>query len=468
MPCSACGLSKRHLFDQAALDGGYDVVATGHNLDDEAAVLFGNVLRWQTDYLGRQLPGAARPGHGFPRKVKPLVRLGEREMAAYCVVRGIDYIVEECPMAAGNQHLGYKEALNAVEATLARAPSTPSTSGSSPGPPTHFRPEAEAEQADAAAVHRRAGRRPPARCAPSAGWSSGPAVTADADGPGPVELPPHAPAPSVRVHERAALEAGERVLLIDSKQRRYLVTLADGGEFHSHAGLRAPRRPHRPARGHRRARRPAAPRYRVLRPTLADFVLKMPRGAQVIYPKDLGPILMLADIFPGARVLESGVGSGALSMTMLRAGADVTGYELREDFANRARANVAAFLGAEAPRRATDVEVRDCYDGIDETDLDRIVLDLPEPWRVVQARRDGAAPRRDPGGLHAEHHPGRPAPRGARRAATSPWPRRSRCCTAPGTSRARRCGPTTAWWPTPASSPTPACSGADGAAVEPP
>jgi tRNA-5-methyluridine54 2-sulfurtransferase len=116
VPCSACGLSKRHLFDDAARRGGYDVVATGHNLDDEAAVLFGNVLRWQTDYLGRQLPVLpARPG--LPRKVKPLVRLGEREMAAYCVLRGIDYIVEECPMAAGNRHLGYKEALNAIEAT---------------------------------------------------------------------------------------------------------------------------------------------------------------------------------------------------------------------------------------------------------------------------------------------------------------------------------------------------------------
>ena len=95
------------------------MVATGHNLDDEAAVLFGNVLRWDTDYLGRQQPVLPGP-HGFPRKVKPLVRLGEREMAAYCVVRGIDYIVEECPMAAGNRHLGYKEALNAIEATLAR------------------------------------------------------------------------------------------------------------------------------------------------------------------------------------------------------------------------------------------------------------------------------------------------------------------------------------------------------------
>ncbi|CAN5784655.1 ATP-binding protein [soil metagenome] len=116
VPCSACGLSKRHLFDKAALDGGYAAVATGHNLDDEAAVLFGNTLRWQTEYLARQLPVlAARPG--FPRKIKPLVRLGEREMAAYCVLRGIDYIVEECPMAVGNKHIGYKEALNEIEAT---------------------------------------------------------------------------------------------------------------------------------------------------------------------------------------------------------------------------------------------------------------------------------------------------------------------------------------------------------------
>jgi uncharacterized protein (TIGR00269 family) len=113
-PCSACGLSKRHLFNQAALDGGYDVVATGHNLDDEAAVLFGNVLRWNVEYLGRQLP-VLPGGRGFVRKVKPLVRLGERELAAYCVIRGIDYIVEECPMAEGNRHLGYKAALNAVE-----------------------------------------------------------------------------------------------------------------------------------------------------------------------------------------------------------------------------------------------------------------------------------------------------------------------------------------------------------------
>jgi tRNA-5-methyluridine54 2-sulfurtransferase len=123
VPCSSCGLSKRHLIDKAALDGDYDVVATGHNLDDEAAVLFGNVLHWHTEYLGRQQPTLVErvaPSHGgrrvFPRKVKPLVRLAERETAAYCVLRGIDYIVEECPMAEGNRHLRYKEALDAVEA----------------------------------------------------------------------------------------------------------------------------------------------------------------------------------------------------------------------------------------------------------------------------------------------------------------------------------------------------------------
>jgi len=113
-PCSACGLSKRHLFNRVALEHGYDVVATGHNLDDEAAVLLGNVLRWETEYLGRQEP-VLPATEGFARKVKPLVRLGEREIAAYCVLQGIDYIVDECPMAVGNRHLGYKEILDTLE-----------------------------------------------------------------------------------------------------------------------------------------------------------------------------------------------------------------------------------------------------------------------------------------------------------------------------------------------------------------
>ncbi len=115
-PCSACGLSKRHIFDSVALENGYDVLVTGHNLDDEAAVLFGNVIRWETEYLGRQSP-VLPAADGFPKKVKPLIRLAERELAAYCVLAGIDYIVDECPMAVGNRHLGYKELLNSLEAT---------------------------------------------------------------------------------------------------------------------------------------------------------------------------------------------------------------------------------------------------------------------------------------------------------------------------------------------------------------
>ncbi len=113
-PCSACGLSKRHVFNEAALRDGYDVLATGHNLDDEAAVLFGNVLRWETEYLGRQHP-VLPAAPGFVRKVKPLIRLSERELAAYCVLNDIDYIVEECPMAVGNRHLGYKHVLDEIE-----------------------------------------------------------------------------------------------------------------------------------------------------------------------------------------------------------------------------------------------------------------------------------------------------------------------------------------------------------------
>jgi tRNA (adenine57-N1/adenine58-N1)-methyltransferase len=181
---------------------------------------------------------------------------------------------------------------------------------------------------------------------------------------------------------RGPFVAGERVLLLDSKRRRHLVILAEGGEFHSHAGVLR----HEDLIGADEGvtvRTSMGARLVALRPTLADYVLEMPRGAQVIYPKDLGPILVLADIFPGARVLESGVGSGALTMTLLRAvgpGGHVLGYEIRDDFAARARRNVEAFLGSAVP---LDVEVRDVYEGIDATGLDRVVLDLPEPWRVV-------------------------------------------------------------------------------------
>lgn len=175
---------------------------------------------------------------------------------------------------------------------------------------------------------------------------------------------------------------GDRALLVDSKRRRYVFELTENGEFHSHAGFVA----HASIIGKPegiRVESTRGARYIVLRPTLEDFVIEMPRGAQVIYPKDLAPICMLADIGPGVRVLESGVGSGALSMTMLRYGADVTGYEIREDFARRARSNVTSFLG-EAIGARYRVEIRDCYEGIESSDYDRVVLDLPEPWRVVR------------------------------------------------------------------------------------
>lgn len=113
--CSPCGLAKRYIFNREALEGGYDVVATGHNLDDEAAVLLGNLLHWNTDYLGRQFPVLEAHEDGLVRKVKPLVRVTERETAAYAVLRRIDYIVEECPMAVGARSHLYKEVLNRLE-----------------------------------------------------------------------------------------------------------------------------------------------------------------------------------------------------------------------------------------------------------------------------------------------------------------------------------------------------------------
>lgn len=114
IPCSACGVTKRHLFNRFARAHGYTVLATGHNLDDEAATLLGNVLHWQTEYIARQSPAMPAQG-GLVKKVKPLVRLAEREMAAYAVLQGIDYEVEECPMARGATSHLYKELLNRLE-----------------------------------------------------------------------------------------------------------------------------------------------------------------------------------------------------------------------------------------------------------------------------------------------------------------------------------------------------------------
>ena len=175
------------------------------------------------------------------------------------------------------------------------------------------------------------------------------------------------------------LRLGERVMLIDSKDRRYLISLRAGASFHTHAGIVHHDQLIGASEGDVITGSTGRD-FLVLRPTLSDVVLKMPRGAQVIYPKDLGAILMQADIGPGMRVLEAGVGSGALSMTILRAGAIVKGYEIREEFAERAKQNVYAMLGEDV---AYDVEIRDVTEGIEERGLDRILLDMPEPNKVV-------------------------------------------------------------------------------------
>jgi tRNA (adenine57-N1/adenine58-N1)-methyltransferase len=181
------------------------------------------------------------------------------------------------------------------------------------------------------------------------------------------------------------LGQGEPVLLIDRRRRRYLITLKPGGT----SDLRGGKIAHDLLIGQEEGgavHSSRGERFLAVRPTLAEFVLEMPRGAQVIYPKDLGAILISADIFPGAHVLEAGTGSGALTMTLLRAVGPqgrVISYELREDFSRIAQANIRRFLGA-----ADSLVLRrhDIYAGIvpEDRPLHRILLDVSEPWRAVE------------------------------------------------------------------------------------
>jgi tRNA (adenine57-N1/adenine58-N1)-methyltransferase len=179
---------------------------------------------------------------------------------------------------------------------------------------------------------------------------------------------------------------GERVHLVDKNGRHYALTLK-AGETYQHSGDIVAHdaligQPDGSLVTLSRGKRMLA-----LRPTFGDYVLKMPRGAQVLYPKDLALIAMWADIYPGARVFEAGTGSGALTMTLLRAvgerGAVVT-YEAREDFARTALKNIERYLG---PVSTLTSRRADVYEGIKPEDrnplFDRLVLDLPEPWRVV-------------------------------------------------------------------------------------
>jgi tRNA (adenine57-N1/adenine58-N1)-methyltransferase len=196
-------------------------------------------------------------------------------------------------------------------------------------------------------------------------------------------------------------EPGERALLVDKAGRRYLVTLRAGDAFHTHQGSVAHDAILGAEEGVRVTTSNGAPLI-AFRPTFAEFVLKMPRGAQVVYPKDIGLILIEADIFPGATVLEAGTGSGALTIALLRAAGPsgrVITYEVREDFQARARRNIEAFVG-KVPD-ALEMRLGDVTEGVLERGIDRIVLDLPEPWRVVPVARASLRP----GGIWCSYVP---------------------------------------------------------------
>jgi len=203
------------------------------------------------------------------------------------------------------------------------------------------------------------------------------------------------------VNDGLPFQDGEQTLLIDQRGKRHLIFLRKSETFHSDRGWIS----HDALIGQPEGtwvRSSMGLRYLALRPTLADYVLEMPRGAQVIYPKDLAIILFWADIYPGCRVLEAGMGSGALTLALLRAvgpeGRVIT-YEQRDEFARRALANIHMRLG-----EVVNLTVRlgPVEDGIaDEGLVDRVILDLPEPWKLSQ--RVAGALR--PGGIFVSYVP---------------------------------------------------------------
>ena len=182
--------------------------------------------------------------------------------------------------------------------------------------------------------------------------------------------------------DRNLFHDGDLALLLDRKKRRYMVTLSGGQVFHCHMG----RLPHDLLIDHTVGGWYSTDRGHILlavRPTLGDFVLEMPRGPQIIYPKDLGNIVILADIFPGATVVEGGLGSGSLTAALLRAvgaAGRVITYEVNESVVPKALSNIGKVLGDHSNLTVT---IGDIYEGIAEREVDRVVLDVPEPWQAV-------------------------------------------------------------------------------------
>ncbi len=185
-------------------------------------------------------------------------------------------------------------------------------------------------------------------------------------------------------------QVGDLALLIDRKARRYMITLAEGETYHCHLG----RLSHDDMIGSTIGgwyRTDKSHMLLAVRPSLGDFVRQMPRGPQIIYPKDLGNIVNFADIFPGATVIEGGLGSGALTSALLRA-VGVTGkvinYEIDESVLPKAMRNIERVT----PDTANlEVKIGDIYQGIDERGVDRVVLDVPEPWQAVPGIGDSLA-----------------------------------------------------------------------------
>lgn len=191
------------------------------------------------------------------------------------------------------------------------------------------------------------------------------------------------------------LQAGQRVLLIDGRARRYLTTLKAGGQFHFHRGTVS----HDDLVGRPDGSFVESSRKEVLlavRPTLADYLLKMRRGAQVVYPKDIALILVFADIFPGAVVVEAGTGSASLTLALARAVGErgrVISYEVREDHHSRAAENVRDWYeGRRGLPENLELRLGDVREGVPERDLDRMILDLPEPWGAVGVATNCLAP----------------------------------------------------------------------------